>query len=249
MSLKRDSRGFTIVELMIALSVLATILVMATVVMIQIGALYSKGVNAANLQNVGRNVIADITGALQFSGNTPYSCTAGTYSCDAGQLTGKFSGSGSSIAIGAFCVGTIRYSYVLNSEQGTDSAANSITGAAAGYSVPHVLWRDTITQNATCQPLDLSQTTVLADGSSADASSGSPSGGYDMLSDHMRLTRFNIEPAASTGDIYNVDVWTAFGDSDLVNTSGTGNSTCSGSTGTQFCSVSQISSTVAGRTY
>lgn len=248
------NKGFTIIELMIALSVLSTLLIMSTVILMQIGSLYTKGVNQANLQNSGRNVVADITAALQFSGNAPVSCTDGTYSCDAGQLTGKFSSSGSGIVIGAFCVGTVRYSYVLNSEQGTDSVANPITGAAAGYSIPHVLWRDTIAQNATCQPLDLSRTTVLADGSSADASSGSPSGGYDMLLNHMRLTRFKIEPTGSTGDIYSVQVWTAYGDSDLVNTTTTagptaGQSTCNGGPGTQFCSVSQISSTVAGRTY
>ncbi len=46
MSMKslKSTRGFTIVELMIALTVLSTILVMATVIMINIGVLYSKGV-------------------------------------------------------------------------------------------------------------------------------------------------------------------------------------------------------------
>lgn len=246
------SKGFTIVELMIALSVLSTILIIATVVLIQIGALYSKGVNAANLQNSGRTVVADVTSTLQFSGNTPSSCNDNTYSCDAGTLPGRFSGT--NIVIGAFCVGAVRYSYVLNSEQGTDGATNNITGAAVGYDIPHVLWRDTIKQNAACQPLDLSQSSVSADGSSADTIGGGLSGGYDMLSDHMRLTRFKIEPTAATGDIYSIDVWTAYGDSDLVKTvtppgSPPGQSTCSGSAGTQFCSTSQISSTVAGRVY
>ena len=246
----KSSDGFTIVELMIALSVLSVILVMATVILIQIGSLYSKGVNAANLQNTSRNIVADVSAALQFSGNTPVSCTVngtGT-SCDATPPAGAsytdpqlYTTGGVSVSVHAFCVGTIRYSYVLDSEQGTDNAANAITRKAAGTVTPHVLWRDTILPNTPCQPLNLSKTTV-------PNPNGSPSGGYDMVSDHMRLTRLNINPPAGD-NTYSIDVWMAYGDSDLVNTDSRGNSTCSGGSGTQFCSVSQISSAVRGRAY
>lgn len=241
------SQGFTIVELMIALSVLATILLVATVVLVQIGALYAKGINSANLQNAGRNVVTDVSSALQFSGNTPSPCTDHTVACDANTITKSFSGT--NLTIGAFCIGSIRYSYVMNSEQGTDSIKNPITNLPAGINVPHALWRDTIKQSAACQPLDLSGNNVLADGSSADTLGGGLSGGYDMLSNRMRLTRFKIEPTAANGDIYSIDVWTAYGDSDLVQTQRSGSSTCSSGAGTQFCAISQISSTVAGRIY
>ena len=246
----KSGDGFTIVELMIALSVLSVILVMTTVVLIQIGALYVKGVNAANLQNTSRIIVADVSASLQFSGNAPASCTvngAGT-SCDANPPTGasytnpqSYTTGSVSVSVHAFCIGTVRYSYVLDSEQGTDNAANSVTGTAAGAVTPHVLWRDIILPNTPCQPLDLSQTTV-------PNTDGTPSGGYDMASDHMRLTRFKIWPPAGDSS-YGIDVWMAYGDSDLVNTSASGQSTCSGGAGTQFCSVSQISSAVRGRAY
>lgn len=242
----RSENGFTIIELMIALSVLSTILIMSTVILIQIGALYSKGVNAANLQNTSRGIEADVSSALQFSGNTPLTCPAGggsVISCEAASHT--YSG----VIVNSVCIGTTRYSYVLNSEMGTDTAANPITGAAAGTNTLHVLWRDTIKQNGSCQPLDLSVSPVIADASSSDATSGSPSGGYDMVPNRMRLTRFVVKPTASTGNVYDVNVWMALGDSDLVNTDATGNSSCRSSVGSQFCSESQISSTVAGRVY
>lgn len=239
---KKDNNGFTIVELMIALSVLSTILVISTVILIQIGALYSKGVNAANLQNTTRSIMSDVTAALQFSGNTPSSCTPTATTCAAA----------TSGSINAFCIGTTRYSYVLDAEMGTDTAANPITHAAAGASTPHVLWRDSIQQNAPCVPLNIAAPTVAADASSSDSVGGN-SGGYDMVPDHMRLTRFKITPPATAGDTYVIDIWAAYGDSDLVVTSTSGpfigQSTCNSGAGTQFCSVSQLSSAVMGRIY
>jgi hypothetical protein len=181
--------------------------------------------------------MADVSSALQFSGNRPITCAAGSTgtTCDPNPIdTGPF----------VNCIGTTRYSYILNREQGTDPYA-----LPSPTTTPHVLWRDTISKNAACVPLNLSLTTVAADPSSNDSVGGN-SGGYDMIPDHMRLTRFVIEPTSSTGNVYNVDVWMAFGDSDLVKTNtGTGNSTCKGGAGTQFCSVSQLSSTTVGRAY
>lgn len=239
---------------MIALSVFSTILIMATVILIQIGSLYSKGVNAANLQNTNRTIAADVTAALQFSGNvpsptTPSPCPASAITCYAPSVPSyptdpRNVGSGAGqMQVYAFCVDKVRYSYALNRELGTDQ------GTSPQAVTPHVLWRDIMTsKNDPCVPLDLSQT---------DPSSGgayNSTGGYEMASNHMRLTRFKVQQASSTSNIYNVNVWMAYGDSDLVQTQGSGGSTpghsiCNGGSGTQFCSVSQISTTVTGRVY
>ncbi|HSX37132.1 MAG TPA: type II secretion system protein, partial [Patescibacteria group bacterium] len=69
--------GFTIVELMVALSVLSILLVMSTVILIQIGKLYTKGVNQAATQNAARDIINDLSSQLQVSGNAPDGKTAG----------------------------------------------------------------------------------------------------------------------------------------------------------------------------
>ncbi len=224
----RSSRGFTIVELMIALTIISIILVMATTIMIQIGNIYTKGINQANLQNATRNTMADISSSLQFSGNTPYPATCSATACFANSQPNAGG------TYYSFCMGSVRYSYVLNREVGIDPA-NPLPAPS------HVLWRDTMVNSANCQPLNVfSPSSPLTD--VAD-----PTGnGYDMVPPHMRLTRFTITEQ-STG-VYTIDIGMAYGDSDLVHTDlATGHSTCSGGAGTQFCAISEISNTVLRR--
>jgi prepilin-type N-terminal cleavage/methylation domain-containing protein len=235
----RSEQGFTIVELMIALSVLSVLLITATLILIQIGGLYSKGVNAADLQNVNRNVVADVTGQLQFSGRVPNGCMpiANNVTCYA-QTTANVHNNtdGTDETIYSYCIGKTRYSYVLNRELGTNSATTPT------QVTQHVLWRDTMTSTSSCPPADIVNSTHLSD----PPSSGD---GYEMMGSHMRLTRFNMQPITGSNGVYNVDVWLAFGDSDLVQTQADGSSTCVTGKGTQFCSISTISTQVTGRVY
>ncbi len=224
----KSNQGFTIVELMIALTIISVILVMATTIMIQIGSIYTKGVNQAYLQDAARNIMTDLSSTLQFSGTTPYPASCSATVCFANSLPN------SGGPYYSFCIGNVRYSYVLNRETGVDPG-NATTPPS------HILWRDTMTNNANCNPLNLySASNPLTD--AAD-----PAGkGYDMIPPHMRLTKFTV---SETGNgVYTLNVWVAYGDSDLVTTNlSTGNSTCKGGAGTQFCAVSQLSNTVLKR--
>lgn len=246
----KSNKGFTIVELMIALSVLSVILVMATVIMISISSLYTKGVNAASLQNTARTVAADVTSSLQFSDEAPSPCspsdpaakTCSAKPVDAGdQVPRPYSSSGVNVLVYAFCIGSVRYSYVMDRTLGTDSSltADAIT--------PHVLWRDSIRPSAPCQPLDLSRDDVQADSSSSDLPGRSK--GFEMLGEHMRLTRFKILEQPASSGVYKVDAWVAYGDNDLLNRDSLGHSTCNGGIGTQFCSAAEITTHVVGRLY
>jgi prepilin-type N-terminal cleavage/methylation domain-containing protein len=241
----RSEQGFTIVELMIALSVLSVLLITATLILIQIGALYSKGVNAADLQNVNRNVVSDLTGQLQFSGKVPAGCVpiANDVTCyvpsnplSPSPTTIHNNTDGTDETIYSYCIGKTRYSYVMNRELGTDS------GTTPTQVTQHVLWRDTMTSTSSCPPADIVNGTHLDD----PPSSGD---GYEMMGSHMRLTRFNIQPLAGSNGVYTVQAWMAFGDSDLVQTQSDGTSTCSSGKGTQFCAISTISTQVTGRVY
>lgn len=232
--------GFTLIELMIALSVLSVLLVTVTVILIQIGALYSKGVNAANLQNADRTVVADLSSQLQFSGKAPVGCTAivSPPTCYADSLsdTGPVDGGGTwSANVYSYCIGSTRYSYVIGHELGTDSSNNQITR--------HVLWRDTLAPTASsCPPLKiLSQATPTDLLSQGD--------GYEVLGNHMQLTRFNVQQTSASSNIYSIDVWMAFGDADLVQTAANGLASCKGGSGTQFCATSNISTQVTGRVF
>jgi prepilin-type N-terminal cleavage/methylation domain-containing protein len=231
-------KGFTIVELMIALSVLSVVLLLGTVVLIRIGAIYSKGVNEADLQGATRTIMTDVTSSLQFSGNDPTpSCVGGT-SCVSPSTSRSVSFGGTPVTVHAVCIGTTRYSYVLNYELGNDS----YTGPDHNQSVdtPHVLWRDTMT-GAACTPLDL--TLDNPDNTHDGNSSGN---GYEMAPNHTRLTRFNVTTSASDPGLFNIDVWMAYGDSDLLDLSNSP-PTCNGGTGQQFCAVSTLSTSVARR--
>ena len=235
-------RGFTIVELMIALSVLSVILVMATVILINIGALYSKGVNGANLQNAARNIVADVSANLQFSGTQPAACTlnlnATTCSDKLIPPTPLLLSTGVPVPIYTYCIGTTRYTYILNQELGTDQSTSP------PVTIYHVLWRDTIGNGASCAAI-----IGLPSSFSTSAQAPTPvtNDGYVMVPAHMRLTRFKI--TQTTPGVYTVDVWMAYGDSDLVNTAADGSNTCKGSTGTQFCATSQITTAIMGRIY
>lgn len=227
------NRGFTVIELMIALSILSVILVTAASLMIRIGSLYSKGVNAANLQNANRNIISDITTTLEFSGSSPSGCATDIgITC----YTDKINAAGTDVY--AYCIGTTRFSYVLNRKSGTTEAP--------GFSpVPHVLWRDTMQTSGVCTPLDIVTKPTI--GLETDPSTV-PNSGYDMVPANMRLTRFRIEQLPpNTSGIYKVDVWMAYGDSDLVQADGDGHVTCSGGPGNQYCSGANISTTVVRR--
>jgi prepilin-type N-terminal cleavage/methylation domain-containing protein len=248
-NVKSNSQGFTIIELLIALSILSVILVMGSMIMIQIGRWYTKGINAASLQNNTRNINGDLTSTLQFDQVVPFSCIESNIDCAANlngdpahpAVTTNFNG----IAASAYCIGKTRYSYTLNREQGVDNGANPATGTAAGTTTNHVLWRDTMKTDATCKPVDLSNAGVPVD-SDTDAAKG----GYEMLGQHMRLTRFKAVPVTNPEHIseYLVDIATAFGDSDLMTPpDSSGHVNCKGDNGSQFCSVANISTTVVRR--
>src|SRR5437868_3678396 len=100
---RRDKqRGFTIVELMIATTVLSLILLLVSVVMIGVGNLFSKGVNQAKVQNSVRNIADDLSQQLKYSSGI----VAGNPTAMPTQTE-------------AFCIGTTRYSYIKTYEIGS----------------------------------------------------------------------------------------------------------------------------------
>lgn len=224
-----NQAGFTIVELMIALAILSTLLVMSTFILMQIGGLYTKGINQANTQNTARNVINELASQLQLSGSVP-------------QLTGQVTtpstpqspppGSNATplLQVGVICIGSTRYTYALNHKLSKNSD-------------DHVLWRDTMRSSATCSPLNLNFDTPT------DTNSVSNSG-VELMPVNTRLTDFSITPAGA--NLYHLKVTVAYGDDDLVHYTSASPpasdaTNCSGDVGTQYCAVSSLSITVTRR--
>lgn len=102
------SSGFTIVELMIATTVLTTLLLLAGATFTQISRLYYKGIITTKTQNASRSVIDDISRNIQFSN---------------GQTT---AGSGNGAEV--LCIGQTRYTYVKNRQikAGTTSQEHAL---------------------------------------------------------------------------------------------------------------------------
>lgn len=65
-----QNKGFTIIELLIATSVFAVILLILTSGIMQIGRVYYRGVTGAQTQEVARSVVDDVKEAIQLSGGT-----------------------------------------------------------------------------------------------------------------------------------------------------------------------------------
>ncbi|MDB5170702.1 MAG: hypothetical protein JWO35_396 [Candidatus Saccharibacteria bacterium] len=94
-----NQQGFTIIELMIATSILSVILVMATIMMTSIGRLYYKGINQVRVQDNVRSISEGITQRLQLTNMAVADNTDPTQ-------------------VKAYCVGKTRYTFVLGSKLG-----------------------------------------------------------------------------------------------------------------------------------
>ena len=113
----RKQSGFTIIELLIATTVLSVILLMVAGVLTGIGGLYYKGLNLSRTQQNSRAIIDDLSQQLQYTDQQP---TLGSDSTTFG------------FTVNYICIGTIRYVYVINKQ----------IGDGAGQ-IAHVLVRET----------------------------------------------------------------------------------------------------------
>lgn len=93
---RRDQRGFTIIELMVATTVFTVIMATVAAMLVQYSNSQRKAVNETAAQNVARDVIDRVSQSLQFEGR-------------AGSVTAL---SSTDNTVG-YCIGTTRYSVAL----------------------------------------------------------------------------------------------------------------------------------------
>lgn len=225
----KSQRGFTIIELMIATSVLSVILLLVTSMMISIGALFYKGANVARIQDAVRSAADEVSGQLSLSPVIP------------GHDFDKTDGN-----INVYCMGGTRYSYVLNAQMG-----HKIDGDSSSPVYPHVLWRDNV---GACDPTAGADLTATDPSKTTGGSSGA-----ELVPPNSRLTAFCIGALTTLGPTsscdsggssltspYTLTVGMVYGDDDLLNLAGV-NTTCKGGTGDQFCAASSLITTVVRR--
>jgi prepilin-type N-terminal cleavage/methylation domain-containing protein len=242
--LRRDQKGFTIIELMIATAVLSTILVFVTIVMVNIGSLYYKGINQSRVQDDVRSISSDIIANTQITDKAPI---------------GPYTVPGVSNSY-VYCVGPARYFYVLGVQVGTPPVGG-------GPVFNQILWRDNNPQPGNC-PTEINpanpsspQVNLTSNSLSNDDAANQ---GEELITSNSRLIAFSINtPSSSEPSIVTVGV--AYGDNDLLCnptadpgscnnpaamtslSSYTGNVLCKGLKGKQFCSTANITSSAVRR--
>jgi prepilin-type N-terminal cleavage/methylation domain-containing protein len=179
--LNRRQKGFTIVELMIATTVLSVVLLLVTAMMIGIGNLFTKGVNQARIQDNVRSISDEFAQQLKFTGAT-LAWTANPSTVAINDL----SGAAHTYTINAFCIGDTRYSFIVGVQLGT--ASNQIR---------HVLWRDSLSSvgASACNPINL-RNNITTDGT-------------ELMASNSRLTDLRIKGASpytiDVGEAYGDD--------------------------------------------
>lgn len=107
------SKGFTIIELLIATLVFSVILLLLTTALIRIGQIYNKGIVSSRTQEVARKVADDVGQNIQFSG---------------GYIGPGLDAGGAK----AFCIGSRRYSYVPDQQLTATSSHRFVVDTVAG---------------------------------------------------------------------------------------------------------------------
>ena len=121
---KLNSKGFTIIELLIASVAFSFIIILITVLVIQVSKVYYKGIIVSNTQNAARNIILDVEKSIQFSSHLSSSFTSFNYNIP---NTGSW--------INWYCIGDQLFAYQTISEFNTSS---SLSSGPYGYNIGFV---------------------------------------------------------------------------------------------------------------
>lgn len=216
------SAGFTLLELLVATSIFAVILLVVTAGILSFSRQYYKGVVSSTTQNTARAIMADATQAIQFGSTVQPN------------LGGK-----------GFCVDNKLFSYQTG-RQVTDGG-----GVAARHQGYHGLILSSIASGCSASTAPLAM----------PASSTLPAGQRELLANHMRLAALDVTADPTDSTLYTVHVRVVYGDDDLLCSVAAGDCSsssmsvnldkadlaCKGNTGSQFCAVSDLTTTVQKR--
>ncbi len=179
---QNNSAGFTIIELMIATSVLAMLLLLIATVSLQIGKLFYKGVSSSRTQETVRDITTGISRNIQYTSGTIQVLKTPT------ALSTSADPAGTLYERGAVCVGQTRYWYAKNKK---------VSGNQ------HALWVDNKGSSSCVIPTALEMN---------PASGPPSSGGRELVASGMQLSKFNVENLGTNPFFWSVDAGVALGD-------------------------------------
>ncbi len=213
-----NSKGFTIVELMIATSVFSIILLICATALLDIGKVYNKGIISIQTQNASRSIMDELANQVQFGVSPPSAIHTQAYSF---------------LSVHSFCIGETRYSYAIDSEV-VD------TGFSLGNrKSPHALWRDTSSDPNTCVPADLTQSNPSVIG-------GISGTGKEMIPANIRLRTLSLQLVS--GNLWKLSLSIVYGDDIFLRRLPPGSgpiiSCISTNSGGSYCGISDLSTEV-----
>jgi len=215
--MKQDSKGFTIVELMIATMVFSVVLLVITFGVVYFTTSYYRGVNGSTTQSTAQDALDTISQAVQFSGIS-------SVAPDASQTF--------------FCAGTKLFVYQLGVQYKGDPTATTglymlnKTGSNCAYQAPAANDGGTELLGKNMRVLGFNMTKVTA---------GSGSSG-DVWSLGLRIAYGDDDLLCSptVGNCSNNNVLTTsqFSNSDVI---------CKVQAGSQFCTIANLSTVAQQR--
>ncbi len=218
-SSQSNTHGFTIIEQLVASTVLSIILLVINAGFMHILRLYYKTVNQVRIQETVRSVADGMGDAIRYNNNNM------TLTSFPAPLTPDIAATNPNDT-GFMCIGSTRYTFAIDRQLVTE-APNT-----ANKQKKHVLWID---QPPTCvASADLTADTPTADG-------------HELMRENMRLTRFEI--TSINVDTFRINLGIAFGEDDLLKVDGSTKACKPNveTSGTAFCAVSNLSVVVNTR--
>ena len=215
---KSRSAGFTILELMIASSVFAVVLLIVAIGAISFTNSYYKGITSSEVQSVTRTIMSQVSQSIEFSESlsilTPNNGVAG------------------------YCIDNTMYSYELGLE-----VVNPPNPDPSQDQNNHGL---VVNTNASCS----SSTTP-----SLPETPALPQFSQELLNQHMRLGEFEITQLSS--NLYSINLEVIYGDNAILSpipssslplgSSQWSAENCAPGIGSQFCAISELTTTVEQR--
>lgn len=219
-----DYAGFTILELMVASTVFAVIMLVVAFGVISFTNSYSNGIISSVVQSSARSIMAQISDTIEFSEGSPIIISAGSDSNNQNEL----------------CVdGSTMYIWVLGQEV-TDNSTNISQ---------HQAYQALLDSNYPCD-------SILTSNFSTWINAQNPNNGNafvrELLGQHMRLNTLSL--TTSGDNLYTIHIRVIYGDDDLLTPSVSNNTnwettteSCAPGAGSQFCAVSDLTTTVEQR--
>ncbi len=203
---KHDQAGFTIIELLIATTVFSFFLLLTSSMILQISRTYYKSTLEAKTQESAREIISEISQAIQVSDGTVT------------PISPAFSGGTTS----SFCAGSARFTFRPGIEQ--------FENGTAPDQANHVLVADSV-------PAGCPTGSLTAFSSNTQR---------ELMPDRTRLADLTVTPLGALG-LYTIKVRLVYGDAEVLSNPGLTNAGCAAIRTSQFCAISELTTTVQKR--